>query len=431
FPLFLVIFSWPHLFHLPPGVFEGTVNLIPLDRAGYYLKLFLLVSFVLILIQLEGTFTASSGIKRWQIKFMILGTGGILAFGIYDAGQALLYSALNLNLFPVRSMVMIVADAVILFALIRHRLLDVDIFVSRYVLYNSVTLLASGIYLFIVGLAVYGIRHFGGEAYIPFIPLLVFALLTGMAVVLLSEEVRRKLKDFINTHFYKNKHDYRLKWQEFNLAVSTKLSMAELSSSAASWLADTMGTSNAAIWIYDPGRQSFELAGQIGYPPVVSSWPAGSQFVQLLREKASPILNVSIPPSFTPLPPNPPTPTSSVSPTSYPLHPDILSVYLLSVPLFSGQEMSGFAMLGAKITRDPYDFHDLEFLKIAGDQIAGQINRVQITEALSKAKEMEALQAVSTFFIHDLKNLASMLSLVVQNIPANYDNPEFRKDAFR
>jgi putative PEP-CTERM system histidine kinase len=41
---------------------------------------------------------------------------------------------------------------------------------------------------------------------------------------------------------------------------------------------------------------------------------------------------------------------------------------------------------------------------------------------------MDAFQTVSTFFVHDLKNLAAKLSLMVQNLPAHYDNPEFRDD---
>jgi hypothetical protein len=33
--------------------------------------------------------------------------------------------------------------------------------------------------------------------------------------------------------------------------------------------------------------------------------------------------------------------------------------------------------------------------------------------------------------VHDLKNLASRLSLTMQNLPANFDNEEFRRDALR
>jgi len=35
------------------------------------------------------------------------------------------------------------------------------------------------------------------------------------------------------------------------------------------------------------------------------------------------------------------------------------------------------------------------------------------------------------FFIHDLKNLASMLSLTMQNLPSHFDNPEFRNETLR
>jgi putative PEP-CTERM system histidine kinase len=38
---------------------------------------------------------------------------------------------------------------------------------------------------------------------------------------------------------------------------------------------------------------------------------------------------------------------------------------------------------------------------------------------------------MSAVFMHDLKNLASKLSLVSQNMPKHYDNEEFRQDAMR
>jgi putative PEP-CTERM system histidine kinase len=44
---------------------------------------------------------------------------------------------------------------------------------------------------------------------------------------------------------------------------------------------------------------------------------------------------------------------------------------------------------------------------------------------------MEAFQTMSTFVVHDLKNLASTLSLTMQNLPIHFDNPDFRDDASR
>src|ERR1044072_1196958 len=38
---------------------------------------------------------------------------------------------------------------------------------------------------------------------------------------------------------------------------------------------------------------------------------------------------------------------------------------------------------------------------------------------------------MSTFFVHDLKNTALMLSLMLQNLPIHFANPEFREDSLR
>ena len=47
------------------------------------------------------------------------------------------------------------------------------------------------------------------------------------------------------------------------------------------------------------------------------------------------------------------------------------------------------------------------------------------------AKEMEAFQTMSAFFVHDLKNAASGLNLMLQNLPVHFDDPAFREDALR
>src|SRR5258708_5436486 len=38
---------------------------------------------------------------------------------------------------------------------------------------------------------------------------------------------------------------------------------------------------------------------------------------------------------------------------------------------------------------------------------------------------------MSTFFVHDLKNTASTLSLMLQNLPVHFADPKFREDALR
>jgi signal transduction histidine kinase len=44
---------------------------------------------------------------------------------------------------------------------------------------------------------------------------------------------------------------------------------------------------------------------------------------------------------------------------------------------------------------------------------------------------MEAFQVMAAFFVHDLKNAASTLSLMLKNMPVHFDDPAFREDALR
>ena len=70
-------------------------------------------------------------------------------------------------------------------------------------------------------------------------------------------------------------------------------------------------------------------------------------------------------------------------------------------------------------------------MKTICEQAAGILLNHRLLESLRRAKEMEAFQTFSAFFVHDLKNVASTLSLTLENLPVHYENPEFRKDAMR
>jgi len=70
-------------------------------------------------------------------------------------------------------------------------------------------------------------------------------------------------------------------------------------------------------------------------------------------------------------------------------------------------------------------------LKCVGDQTASGLLNIQLSQRLLHAKELEAFQAMSSFFVHDLKNTASTLTMMLRNLPKHFEKPEFREDALR
>jgi hypothetical protein len=99
------------------------------------------------------------------------------------------------------------------------------------------------------------------------------------------------------------------------------------------------------------------------------------------------------------------------------------------VPLRAAGKLIGIMTLGKKVMNQPLSFEDYELLRTIGDQVAASLLNLKLSEKLRQAKELEAFQVMSAFFMHDLKNLASKLSLVNQNMPVHFDNEEFRQDA--
>jgi putative PEP-CTERM system histidine kinase len=70
----------------------------------------------------------------------------------------------------------------------------------------------------------------------------------------------------------------------------------------------------------------------------------------------------------------------------------------------------------------------IDLLKIAGVQAASYLAQQEAASALLVARQFESFNRMSTFVVHDLKNLVSQLSLMVANAEKHRDNPEFQRD---
>jgi len=91
----------------------------------------------------------------------------------------------------------------------------------------------------------------------------------------------------------------------------------------------------------------------------------------------------------------------------------------------------GVAILADRVGGVPYTLEEFDLLKCIGDQVAVGLLNLQLTDEITYGKELEAFQAMSAFFVHDLKNAASTLSLTLKNLPLHFDDPIFRQDMLR
>lgn len=398
---------------------SGLAEKVTSKGVGFWVSVFLVVSLTIILANLESTLRSADPVRRGKIKFLLLGIGSILVFQMYAQSQYLLFPGLEQDFSAIQSTILFIGCLLITFSLVRHQLMDVDVFVSRDFVYHSFTVGVVGVYLLLVGLAGQAIRSFGGIPTLYLKSLFVFLTVLFLVGVLLSQNIQKQVKIFIERNFYRHRYDYHQEWLALTDKLSSKLEVQDLLPAIANTFLQTLWIEHTRLWLYDDLEKKFqsvqayeeEPAGPIRWEP---------RLVDALRE------------------------------WDYPIHIDgqkdlaegtgfdqgtmealrKMGISILS-PLVVGDRFVGILGLSGTLSKYPLDREDYDLIKTVSKQAASSFLNARLSRDLVQAKEMETFHAFSAFVIHDLKNFVSMLSLVVHNAKGNFEDPRFRADALK
>lgn len=413
--------------HLVAGAKLNHSNLqwaLILGWAGVTVYVLLLISSVLVVMNLERTFRAAVGTMRWRIKFMLFGVGVLFIVRIYTSSQALLFRGIDMRLEMLNSVALIVASLLIVRSLFRTRKLEVDVYPSQFVLQNSITVLLAGIYLVLVGILARIAAYVGGDNEFALKAFLALVSLVALAVFLQSDRVRMQLRRFVSRNFQRPLYDYRTVWRKFTEGTASLVEQADLCRSLAKLTADTFQALSVAIWLLDDKKESMGLAAS-------TFLPAGKQPAMDLKQPVAAEL-------LTQFQEHPEAVDIEASETAWATalkesHPSQFpnGGHRVCVPLISQGEVIGVITIGDRVSGIAFSLQDFDMLKGVADHVAAGLRNVQLSQKLLQAKELEAFQTMAAFFVHDLKNAASTLNLMLQNLPVHFDDPAFREDALR
>jgi len=423
-PLALVTIFWGGFFKGEPVLDSGSVWLIPLGWSGYLFHLCVLLSSILILMNLEKTLRGSVGHKRWQVKYILLGIGCIFAAWVYTSSQSILFYTLNTNLVLAGGWVLIVASILMLRSVLRTPLLDLDLYLSHAFLYNSITVLIVGIYLLVVGILAKILNYLdlGRSLYLN--AFLVFLALVGLSIILLSDRLRRKIKHFVSVHLKRSQYDYRKEWTEFTHMTTSLTDIKDLCAAIGRKVSNTFETLSVTIWLMNQNEERLMLGGstaltELQAQNIIKTLEGEGGLISRLCKKVTHI-------DFE-------TSKESEVIAFKEAHSEFLKEGRIRycIPLSMSDQFIGLLTLHDRVAGVPLSDADFDLLRTIGDQTAGMLLNLKLSERLRQAKEIEVLQTMSAFLMHDLKNLASSLSLTMENLPVHFDNPEFRNDALK
>ena len=410
--------------------------LFPLTIAGWVLYIVSLLGGIVVLMQLERTFWASVGTMRWRIKFMLLGLGLVFAVRVYTACQAIvLPTALPINgqmvsvTGPKSSAIAVNSAALLLGCLLMLRSLfrrpsEVAIYPSHKDLHKSVTALVAGLYLFIVGVLAKLVQRLGLTESFPLRAFLILVTLVGVTVLLLSDRVRLHVRRFVSRYLQRPLYDYRTVWRRFTEGTASRVTQKELCQASVKLAAEIFQALSVSIWLADEKGENLELAASTSFsgPTVEKLRPTreeAAELIQAMRHRPEPVdVEYS---------------DANWAVTLRRCHPSEFEEggSRVCVPISAAGQVLGLMILGDRVGGMLFSLQDYDLLKCVGDQIAASLLNSQLSQKLLQAKELEAFQTMSAFFVHDLKNTASTLNLMLKNLPLHFDNPAFREDALR
>ncbi|NYE60128.1 putative PEP-CTERM system histidine kinase [Duganella sp. 1224] len=387
-------------------VVASTQGLSPLWQAGLPLA-----SSVLGMLLVEHLYRGAARNTRWGIKFACLAIGALFAFDFYLYSDAMLLRRLNPDIWAARGIVNALSAPLLAIAMARGPAWTPALRLSRQIMFHSAALLGAAMYLMTMAASAWYLRYVGGA----WGALMQLACLCGAALllvaVLFSGAMRARLKLFIGKHFYQGRYDYREEWQRVTRALADDA--GGLSERAIQAMAALVESPAGMLWL----RREDDLYRSVtrwNMPlPAAEESPEGA-LCHLLSDRGWVIELPEWqrhPARYDHLPP-----------------PAWAEGVWLVVPLMLDRRLFGFICLAPPRTAFQLNWEVRDVLKIAGSQAASYLAHRASADSLSVARQFESFNRMSTFIVHDLKNLVSQLSLLLANAEKHKANPAFQED---
>ncbi len=386
----------------------------------YFSSVLTLIVVLYVAWRLEKFWRPLPGAGRWEYKFLVV--GGFLVCGTlaWSSSYRLTYLTILPEHLHLLAALLIFGWAMMCYAVFHHRLLNRKIFVSRKVVYAFVVPSLLAAYLLGFGIVTLLMRTF--ELEMSFVLKWLFLTLGFVAVGLFacSGKIRRRVHFFISTHFYINKYEYRDEWLALSQQLQGASSETAVVRALREVLAESLYTTEIFIWL--GGGDAFQEYKLISSP--VNS-DAGKHEYNFWSHDS--LINYLHNHSYFHTGEKEPDQAWQEVRKNKESFLSSLNLTLIA-PISIGNHLTGLIGLGPEFTGGQYGHDDFDLLIALGSQTASALLAVRIAEVLAHTREQEAWQRLSAFVLHDIKNAATMLSLLQENAPEHIHEPEFQQD---
>jgi len=326
--------------------------------------------------------------QRLQIIYLLVGIISMFFIGLVLHLVNYLFE-FGYSFFFVASLYSLLISFFFALALVKYRLLDIHFIIRGGILYS----ILSGLVLVIYVLLIKNVCDILAKK------LETQSLLVESAFVLilvfLLRPLERKVEEFIDRFFYRERYLFRLKFFEFTRAVLNILDLQTLLKATVSFISQALAVEKAAVLILDQESGSYRILSQNGFPEGIS-FAAEGPFIEYLRHSRRAIELESI------------KDYHSLNAEAQKMR---VSRFALAIPLEWDEGMLGFLLVGEKQNGKSFSIMEIEALEALAPAVAMAISRALLFQDLKKkdhqmmqSEKLAALGEMAASFVHEIRN---------------------------
>jgi putative PEP-CTERM system histidine kinase len=367
------------------------------------------------LLVVENLYRNTLPARRWHMFPLCVAAGSLFAYDLFVFADAVVLRHADPVLLAGRGVVLALIVPPLIVTMVRNQAWNIDIHVSRRVVFHTATLTAGGLFLIVAAGIAGFIGHvsgnWGGLLRLTFFGGSVLALATVFSIASLRSRLWRALSD----NFFSARYDYRSEWMRCIATLSSSGDRDPLQSRVIRALGDVVDSPGGVLWLKDADgnfRIATSLNMTLGTAHVesesggfVEAFDNGNS-IQLFGQSGA---------------------KSQASPDWARRNAQAW----LAVPLVLLEEIIGFVVLAQPRAPQTLDWESSDLLLTIGRQSASWLMEELSANALAESRALIEYGKRFSFIAHDVKNVSSQLGLMIANMKNFDDKPEFRADMAR
>ncbi len=345
--------------------------------------------------------------QRLQILYLLVGIISMFIIG------ALLHLAnhffhLGYSFFFVASLYSLLISFFFALAILRYRLVDIHFIIRGGIVYSMLSGLVLVIYVLIIkNVCDMLAKRFQTES-------LIVEGIFVIVLVFLLRPLERKVEEFIDRFFYRERFLFRQKFIEFTRRLLKILDLPTVWETIVKFIPRAVAVEMVAVLIQDRNAGVYRVWGESGFPADFSL-PQESPFVAYLRDSKRALELELV--------------------KDEPLLRDEVQWLTarrasLAIPLEWEEGMLGFLLVGEKRGRQSFSIMEIEALEALAPAVALAISRALLHQDLQakdhqmmQSEKLAALGEMAASFVHEIRNPLGIILGSVETLKKNVPQP--------